>query len=238
MLERVRVASPCTADWEQMVGDDRVRFCSQCNLNVYNLAAMTRREAENLIADREGRLCARLYRRADGKVLTRDCPVGFRAVVRKVSRMAGAALSAMMSVSFATAQNPSEHSAAQPLVQITPVNQTEVALTVIDPSGAVIANATIRIVNRSTHEEVHGKTDVNGLYKLATLTAGTYEITVESPGFKPYKKQVVLKQGEMLKQEITLKIGDFSMGGVIVEVPQALPASANVDLIPRLRSTK
>jgi hypothetical protein len=238
MLERVRIASPCAADWEQMVGDERVRFCSQCNLKVYNLSAMTRREAEDLIATREGRLCARLYRRADGTVLTRDCPLGLRAVIRKVSRVAGVALSAMMSVGFAAAQNPSSKGPAQPLIQITPVSQTAVALTVIDPSGAVIANATIRIVNRSTHEEVHGKTDVNGLYKLATLTAGTYEITIESPGFKPYKKQVVLKQGEMLKQEITLKIGDFSMGGVIVEVPQALPASGNVDLIPRLRSTK
>ena len=239
MLERVRIASPCTADWEQMIGDDHIRFCSQCNLNVYNLSAMTRREAEELIASREGRLCARLYRRSDGTVLTGDCPVGLRAVIRKISRVAGAALSAMMSVSFAAAQNPSEQSATQPLVQITPVSQTAVALTVIDPSSAVIADAKIGIVNRSTREEIHGKTDVNGVYKMATLAPGAYEITIESLGFKPYKKQVVLKQGEMLKQEITLKIGDFSMGGVIVEVPpHALPASANVDLIPRLRSTK
>src|SRR6516162_8887116 len=38
---RLRVASPCPADWNAMQGDDRVRFCGQCEKNVYNLSAMT-----------------------------------------------------------------------------------------------------------------------------------------------------------------------------------------------------
>jgi hypothetical protein len=37
-LEMVRVASPCTADWDATHGDDRVRYCGQCNLHVYNLS--------------------------------------------------------------------------------------------------------------------------------------------------------------------------------------------------------
>jgi hypothetical protein len=41
MINNIRVASPCSADWEQMQGDDRVRHCDACNLNVYNLAAFT-----------------------------------------------------------------------------------------------------------------------------------------------------------------------------------------------------
>ncbi|HEY6970485.1 MAG TPA: hypothetical protein VJA94_14860, partial [Candidatus Angelobacter sp.] len=106
-LKNVRVASPCRSDWEKMVGDDRVRHCAECKLNVYNLSAMTRREAEELIASREGRLCVRFFRRPDGTILTRDCPVGFRAVVARVSRVAGAALSALMSAGLGVAQtNP------------------------------------------------------------------------------------------------------------------------------------
>jgi hypothetical protein len=35
---------------------------------------MTAAEAAALIAGREGRLCARLFRRADGTVITADCP--------------------------------------------------------------------------------------------------------------------------------------------------------------------
>lgn len=95
-LKDVKVASPCSADWENMIGDERRRFCGQCELNVYNLSEMSRREAEDLINRTEGRLCVRFYRRADGTVLTKDCPVGLRAVRRKVKRVATAALSTVL----------------------------------------------------------------------------------------------------------------------------------------------
>lgn len=94
-LDTIAIATPCSADWSAMSGDDRARFCGSCQLNVYDLSAMTRREAEELIAAREGRVCVRLHRRADGTVLTRDCPVGVRAVrdsrMRRVRSMIAAA---------------------------------------------------------------------------------------------------------------------------------------------------
>jgi hypothetical protein len=89
-LVHVRVAAPCKADWDQMIGSDRVRFCAQCSLNVYNLSAMTRSDAESLIARTEGRLCIGFYRRRDGSIITKDCPVGFRAIRRRVSYVAKA----------------------------------------------------------------------------------------------------------------------------------------------------
>src|SRR5215467_3709252 len=95
LLDNIRVASPCPASWEKMTGDDRVRHCQECKLNVYNLSEMTRLEAERLIANREGRMCVRFYRRTDGTILTRDCPRGLQ-VVRRISLVAGAALAAMM----------------------------------------------------------------------------------------------------------------------------------------------
>jgi hypothetical protein len=76
VLPNIRVASPCTADWNAMTGDDRVRACAQCNKNVYNLSEMTRDEAEALILAREGRLCVRYFRRSDGTILLKDCSVG------------------------------------------------------------------------------------------------------------------------------------------------------------------
>lgn len=92
-LDNVRVASPCSADWNEMYGDDRKRFCSDCKLNVYNLSDMTRQEAESLLLNWEGRLCVRFYRRADGTVLTKDCPVGWQAVKQKISRRVTAVFS-------------------------------------------------------------------------------------------------------------------------------------------------
>src|SRR3954467_13496067 len=80
-LSHLRIASPCPADWEKMVGDERVRHCAECNLNVYNLSAMTERQVQELIAGSRGkRLCTRIYRRADGTVLTQDCPWSLRAI--------------------------------------------------------------------------------------------------------------------------------------------------------------
>src|SRR6478609_4004463 len=71
-LDHVRIAAPCEADWDSMFGDERVRFCAQCNLNVYNLSEMTKSDAELLVARTEGRLCVRFYRRTDGSILTRN----------------------------------------------------------------------------------------------------------------------------------------------------------------------
>jgi hypothetical protein len=96
-LDQVTVAAPCSADWDEMRGDDRARFCGQCRLNVYNLSGMTKREAEALIAGAEGRLCVRFYRRADGTILTENCPVGLRALKRRLSRITRATLSAVLS---------------------------------------------------------------------------------------------------------------------------------------------
>lgn len=88
VLDDIRVAAPCPADWNQMVGDDRVRHCNECKLDVYNLSGMTREEAEALIAGRIGRLCVRFYRRSDGTILTADCPVG--AIRRQRRRLVAA----------------------------------------------------------------------------------------------------------------------------------------------------
>jgi hypothetical protein len=95
-LDNVRVATPCPADWDGMSGNEKVRFCNQCQLNVYNLSGMTRREAEELITNTEGRLCIRFYRRTDGSVITKNCPVGLQALKRRVSRAATAFLSAVV----------------------------------------------------------------------------------------------------------------------------------------------
>src|SRR5687768_7829122 len=95
-LDHIRVASPCNADWDEMIGNDRSRFCGQCNLNVYNLSSMRRTEAELLIGKTEGRLCVRYYQRADGSIITKDCPVGLRAIRRRMSYVARAVSSAVL----------------------------------------------------------------------------------------------------------------------------------------------
>ena len=95
-LRNVRVASPCPADWDRMIGDERARFCGQCELNVYNLSAMSTLEAESLIARTEGRLCVRYYRRKDGSIITQDCPAGLRRLKQRAARIKRAVASLVL----------------------------------------------------------------------------------------------------------------------------------------------
>jgi hypothetical protein len=97
-LKNIRIASPCSADWEQMYGDDRKRFCGDCKLNVYNLSGMSREEAEALIMNAEVRLCVRYYKRRDGSVITDDCPVGWARVKQRTRVIVTAAFSMIMAM--------------------------------------------------------------------------------------------------------------------------------------------
>ncbi len=92
-LDSVRIASPCSANWSEMYGNERKRFCSECKLNVYNLSDMTQLEAENFLINAEGRVCVKFYRRIDGTVLTQECPVGWKRVKRRMSRTVSALFS-------------------------------------------------------------------------------------------------------------------------------------------------
>src|SRR6266404_1308658 len=88
-LRNVKVASPCSADWDRMIGDERARFCGQCESNVYNLSAMSTLEAESLIARTESRLCIRYYCPKDGSIITQDCPVGLRRLKQRGRCLSG-----------------------------------------------------------------------------------------------------------------------------------------------------
>jgi hypothetical protein len=91
-LDVIDVAKPCPADWNEMRGSDRVRFCKHCQLNVYNLSAMSRDQAQELVNSSEGRLCVSFYRRADGTVITSDCGGGLRFAARRAWQFASAAV--------------------------------------------------------------------------------------------------------------------------------------------------
>ena len=79
-----------------MTGDDKIRHCALCNLNVHNFSAMSHSEAESLLARHfnpdgsaiggAGRLCGGFYRRADDTYLLQDCPTGLAALRAKVRR--------------------------------------------------------------------------------------------------------------------------------------------------------
>src|SRR5688500_1305928 len=92
VLDNIRVASPCKADWAAMTGDERVRHCGSCDKDVFNISALTRDEAQALIAEKAGKLCARYFQRKDGTILLADCTVGAAQKRRSRWIAAGAAV--------------------------------------------------------------------------------------------------------------------------------------------------
>jgi hypothetical protein len=135
-LPNLRLGFACKQRWEDMVGDDRVRACGGCDRPVFNLSAMTRDEAERVLAARGLTPCVRFYRRPDGTVMTTDCPTGSRPERRRLAVVAGslAAGTALASPSaraepspqstVATPDSTSDAPAAEPTPPTVMLDQT------------------------------------------------------------------------------------------------------------------
>jgi len=196
-----------------MPGTDRIRHCAQCGKNVYNLSAMSRREAQALLRETEGRLCARMYRRADGTILTENCPAGLRAIGTKVSRRAGAAM-ALSAIAVAQV----------PLVRIAFAQEqnAEYAVSgfVEDPTGDVIPRAAITAFEESTGKRYVARADSAGFFRIGTLGPGSYRMKVEVPGFQNLEKRISLGSEREVKLDVTMSLGAMMGEVVIVEGPK------------------
>jgi Carboxypeptidase regulatory-like domain len=65
--------------------------------------------------------------------------------------------------------------------------------TVVDPTGAVVANADVRIINQDTGENTRAaKTDATGSFNASLLPVGTYNVVVSSAGFGEAKFEGVV----------------------------------------------
>lgn len=147
LLDSARIASPCSASWSQMKGDERVRYCEECRLNVYNFAELSRGQAEDLIRETERRLCGIIYRRPDGTVLTRDCPVGLMAIRRGMSRIARFSVSACLMLCGMVLIMLGQPAAAQRVRFIEPFARVcnWLAPSLLGPATGVVAQGSIAL---------------------------------------------------------------------------------------------
>ena len=64
--------------------------------------------------------------------------------------------------------------------------------TVADPTGAVVPDAAVHVVNTATHVAVDTKSNDVGFFQVPGLFTGTYSLTVTSPGMKTYSTSIEL----------------------------------------------
>lgn len=235
-LDNVRTATPCAKGWDEMTGDDRVRFCDQCQLNVYNISAMERREAEAFLTNATGRVCGMYFRRADGTILTRDCPVGLRALRRKISRVAAAAFSAIFSLltgnaalnATVLAQQGSAGNQVKIEKKLRRFDQPMIKGRLFDEFQAVIPEVKVTATNSKTGKTISTETDGNGDFRFADLPEGNYTIKAASLGFRLLEvTKLQLADGESLELKLTLKVNAI-MGDITVINPEPLPTKNEV----------
>ena len=192
--------------------NERVRHCADCNLNVYNLSAMTERQVQELIGDSRGkRLCTRFYRRADGTVLTKDCPWSLRALRRRASRTAAVIMATIMSIGVGFGKNNSQKPSQQAANRQA---QAGIWIMVLDPQGALVPGAEVRLID-SNGKQTYAKTSNSDPLFLPPLPSGNYLLVIEAPAFFRFSQQVTLKEDKIENLKAKLRISEATTGILI-----------------------
>ncbi len=71
-LEDLTFTFRCQESWADMDGGDAVRHCGSCDKDVVDLSALPRAQAEDLLRETRGKICVRLFRTPDGRVVSAD----------------------------------------------------------------------------------------------------------------------------------------------------------------------
>ena len=100
--------------------------------------------------------------------------------------------------------------------------------TVMDPSGAAIAGATVTLNNPVTNYKQTGATDQSGAFRFSNVPLGAYHLNAQAGGFAPLEQQVQVRSPVPIDVDLTLRVAgaqtsiEVQAGGVMVEnVPVA-----------------
>ena len=245
-IDDVKVKDPCTQAWDEMVGNDKVRFCTHCAKDVNNLSAMTRKEAIRLVRKSGGSLCIRYVQQPRTKQpmfadqltqITR----------RRVPLMAAGVMSASLSLAtltyaqggaFAPLRTPpmgngpaaaqvSEcEDTADNVKKKSEVGDADVGGllrgTVIDLQGAVVPGMSITLNDANGQLVKNQKSDEDGAFRFEGLAPGTYVLQTEAErGFRASRVENISVGDTETAIEITLNISsELATVGVVAIGPE------------------
>jgi hypothetical protein len=83
--------------------------------------------------------------------------------------------------------------------------------TVADPSGAVIPNAQVTVINTATGVKHQAASSSGGVFSFPNLPIGTYNLTVNARGFKAYNRTgIAVDVGSNIGVNVTMAVGTAS----------------------------
>jgi hypothetical protein len=233
LLDRVEIAAPCGADWDEMQGSNQIRYCSECHKYVYNLSEMTRTEAEALVVSRRDQMCARLTRDLKGNTANVDSPP-VRLLGWRPGPVARTVLSALISIAPAEAAlsqgrhvaSHSDHSAdesGRATHRPVPGAATSaIAGIVSDENGAAKAGVVVTLTSEASGEVLSQLTSEEGEFRFDGLPARTYIVEVQAQGYRAIQHHdVKLQQGQARRIDIAME-KLVSLGGDVAIPAQPL----------------
>jgi hypothetical protein len=96
---------------------------------------------------------------------------------------------------------------------------------VSDPQQAVVAAASIKLVDEQSGSQRDATTNTDGYYSFVSVPPGAYTITVTAPGFETFRQTgVSIRGGDKINVNVGMKIGATAnvvevMGSVDIAVP-------------------
>jgi len=184
-LQDIYVAAPCKFGWDNMRGDEKVRFCPGCSQNVYNVSEMTENEAIKFASSDVGlTACIRLYQRPDGTLITKDCPVGLRQISNAWKRLKQAASATLLTlIPFASVKGEQLQNQTKVKEEPRQVNLFTVEPTVVDGNrptsgraeriGPADWKAQELLLAAQSNDSLHNSEVAEATYKKALEAAKT-----------------------------------------------------------------
>jgi len=90
------------------------------------------------------------------------------------------------------------------------INAGDIRGTVVDSTGANVANTAVTLTNKDTGVVTHTKSDSRGIYDVPQLTPGVYSISFSVPSYKTFVQDNVLLQNAPITVNATLQVGAIS----------------------------
>src|SRR5687768_3275542 len=80
--------------------------------------------------------------------------------------------------------------------------------TVTDPTGKVVAGATVTLTNPKTGNTQTATSSDAGLFRFGSLVPGDYTLTVEGAGFaKANVERITVQVGTVARADVQMKVG-------------------------------
>ncbi len=223
ILDSIDVPKPCSASWEEMTGDEKVRFCSSCEKDIYNLSAMSRQKAEKLVEDSSGKICVRYEKNSQGKIVT--APPKFTQITRRATIAAGVLATTLSLSAMNYAQGEWFPREQKEEVSSKEKNSKQglatISGTISDQYGAVIPGTKITLLDKKTNKSRMIRSGNEGEYEFKNLDPSTYDIEVETEYFEKVHQQniEVTKDSKLLKNFSLKPNGNTEVVGLIIIEP-------------------